>query len=136
MAGKAFIFSTNELNKNLKELAKQFPQKAEKAMTDVKNLLVRETKKRTPVDEGPLTASITGGVEQHGKSFAATVYVPVNAPGAAYAVRRHEETYELGENSQKKQAKTGVAVGQKYITRAFDDNKQKIVMTIKAVLKV
>jgi len=68
----------------------QHPQQAMRAMRDIKNLLVLEVKKRTPVREGHLTGSITGEAVQLERSWAATVFVPVNSPAAAYAVWLHE----------------------------------------------
>ena len=77
-----FRFSTRELSAGVRRALLAQPQQARRAMTDVKNLLVMETKKRTPVREGHLTASIAGEVVQQPKSWAATVFVPVNSPAA------------------------------------------------------
>lgn len=137
MAGRElqFRFNTRELSAALKKLVVKDAQAAEKAMRDVKNLLVMETKKRTPVMEGNLTASITGESVQLEKSWAATVFVPVNSPASAYAIWMHEGEYNLGENSQAKQGKTGCTVGPKYITRAINENKERIVAIITRMLK-
>ena len=92
-------------------------------------------KKRTPVREGHLTASITGEFIQLEKSWAATVFVPLNSPAAPYAVWLHEGQYNLGDNSLAKQKKTGCFVGSKYITRAIEENRERIIAIMREALK-
>lgn len=137
MAGKPlqFRFNTREFDAGVRKALLQHPQQAARAMRDIKNLLVMEVKKRTPVREGHLTGSITGEAVQLERSWAATVFVPVNSPAAAYAVWLHEGDYNLGENSLAKQGKTGCAVGPKYITRAIEENRERIVGIMREALK-
>lgn len=130
-----FRFNTRDFDSRLRKLLLSHPQKAARAMRDIKNLLVLEVKKRTPVREGHLTASITGDVVQNEKSWAATVFVPLNSPAAPYAVWLHEGQYNLGENSAAKQDKTGCVVGPKYITRAIEENKERIIEIMREALK-
>lgn len=130
-----FRFNTSELEAGIRKVLMEHPQLAAKAMRDVKNLLVLEVKKRTPVREGHLTASITGKVVEHNKSWAATVFVPLNSPASPYAVWLHEGDYKLGANSQAKQGKTGCTVGPKYITRAIEENRERIVELMREALK-
>ncbi len=136
MAGKPlqFRFNTREFDAGVRKALLQHPQQAMRAMRDIKNLLVMEVKKRTPVREGHLTGSITGEAVQLERSWAATVFVPVNSPAAAYAVWLHEGDYNLGENSLAKQGKTGCTVGPKFITRAIDENREWIVVFMREAL--
>jgi hypothetical protein len=41
-----------------------------------------------------------------------------------YAIAMHEWDYELGEQSQRKEAASGVTVGQKYLERALSENEK------------
>ncbi len=133
--GLQFRWNTRNLESSIRKELLRMPQQARIAMQSVKNLLVLEVKKRTPVKEGNLTGSITGNVEEYKSSFAATVFVPVNSPAAVYAIWLHEGDYQPGENSLAKQAKTGCEVGPKYITRAIEDNRERIVEIMREALK-
>jgi len=121
-----FRFTTRDLGAGTARQLLRHKTQAMAAMRAVRNMLIKETKRRTPLKEGFLTASVTGDVEVFEKSYAATVYIPVNSPASHYAVKMHETEYNLGKNSIAKQAKVGVTVGPKYITRAILDNKDKI----------
>lgn len=81
-------------------------------------------KDRAPVDEGHLTADIKGEMQEAGGQKAAVIYVPSNATTKDYAIPMHEGDYNLGPLSQAKQAKLGVRVGNKFITRAIDDSQE------------
>jgi hypothetical protein len=81
---------------------------------------IGEAKNNAPIDKGFLTADITQRVEFIDGTWVINCYVPVNAPSASYAIKIHEEEYNLGANSLAKQAK-GFEVGNKYIKRAMDD---------------
>jgi hypothetical protein len=131
-----FRWNTRELHEAVKRQMQQFPQKAKRAMDGVGGYLNGEVRKRTPVDEGNLTASITNETIEYEGSSATAIYVPSNAPAAEYAVALHENNYNLGENSQLKQMKTGKAVGKKYITRAIDENRGRIVSIIKKEMEL
>lgn len=130
-----FRFNTRELDAGIRKELSEQPRLAEIAMRDVRNLLVMEVKKRTPVQEGHLTASITGEVVRNNRSWAATVFVPVNSPASTYAIWLHEGNYNLGKNSIAKQGKSGCAVGPKYITRAIEENKANIIGIMRDALK-
>lgn len=86
---------------------------------------ISEAKNNAPIDKGFLTADITQRVEQINGNWVINCYVPTNAPSAFYAVKMHEEEYNLGVNSLAKQAK-GFSVGNKYIKRAMDDLESEI----------
>ena len=131
-----FTFATYNLNKALQKEIQTTDKKALFLMRAVRDTIVKAAKDRVPVDTGQLTADITGDVKQNKKSFSATCYVPINAPSSSYCVWIHEGQYNLGKNSQLKQAKRPeILVGPKYITRGINDNLQKIIENIKKALK-
>jgi len=100
--------------------------KQRRTMFDVASFASGGAKDRTPVLHGILTADVTGKVEEDGGKIAAIVYVPANAASASYAVDMHEGVYHLGKLSLAKQARVNVTVGPRFITRAIDDNREKI----------
>ncbi len=121
-----FSFNSNEFSGNIRRLLKAHPGAVKAGMTDVARMLEDETRKRTPVDEGTLTADVQRSVQDYKSSSAAVISIPVNAASSSYAIKMHEGTYQPGKKSQKKAAKVGVGVGRKFITRAIDDNAQRI----------
>ena len=111
---------------------------AKDIITVVTDKLLEETQKRTPIDEGILTASIERKVVMDGQymdDVTGYVYIPYNSGAADYAVVRHEEDYKLGAKSIAKQAATGVTVGKKYIERALEENTAAFSTYIIARLK-
>ena len=137
MAKRAtFRFNTRELGEGIRRELQKMPDRTKKAMDGVGGYLNGEVRKRTPVDEGHLTASITNETVAYEKSHAAVVYVPSNSPASEYAIPMHENNYNIGPDSQMKQTKTGKTVGRKYITRAMDENHDRIVKLIQKELKV
>ena len=130
-----FRFNTRDFDAKTRKLLLQHPQLINRVMGDIMKLLIIEVKKRTPVREGHLTAAITGETVPLKRGMAATVFVPLNSPAAAYAVWLHEGDYNLGANSLAKQKKTGCVVGAKYITRAIDENRERIVAIMREALK-
>jgi hypothetical protein len=136
MAKPAFRFSTRELEMKIRQELQKMPNKTRRAMDGVGGYLNGEVRKRTPVDEGHLTAAITNETVDYEHSHAAVIYVPSNSPAAPYAIPMHENNYNIGIDSEKKQAKTGKVVGKKYITRALDENRDRIIRIIKRELEV
>lgn len=136
MAGAVFTYDLSRWNDAIRRKLRETPLFERRAMQQVSALLGREAQKRAPVDKGFLTASILHTVVPRGSGFVAAVYVPVNAPGAQYAIPMHEHHYALGPNSLEKQRKVGVPVGRRYIARALDDNAEKIFNIIKREIGV
>jgi hypothetical protein len=99
--------------------------KALEVVTVTTDKLMEESMKRAPVDEGMLEASHEREVTQ-GETADETVgyvYIPSNAPASDYAMYMHENEYNLGERSQRKQDDNpNVIVGRKYLERALNDN--------------
>lgn len=132
-----FRFSTYNLNQHIQQNLRLHKNQAEFLMRAVRDTIVKAAKDRVPVDTGQLTLDITGDVVINPKSYAATCYVPINAPSAEYAIWIHEGDYNLGKNSLEKQRKMpGVLIGPKYITRGIEDKKQEIITNIKKALKL
>lgn len=121
-----FRFNTNVFNANIRQVLMSQPLRTRRAMDAVGGYLNGEVKKRTPIDEGFLTADVSNQTVQYRKSFAAVVYVPSNATSSKYAIPMHEHKYNLGKKSIQKQRKVGKLVGRKYITRALWDNLKTI----------
>lgn len=134
--GATFRFNTRELGEGIRRELQMMPDRTKRAMDGVGGYINGEVRKRTPVDEGHLTASITNETVQYEKSHAAVVYVPSNSPASEYAIPMHENNYNIGANSIAKQNKTGKTVGKKFITRALDENYSRIVKLIQRELKV
>ena len=131
-----FRFNTRDFDAGVRKALLQHPQQAMRAMRDIKNLLVKEARWRCPKDEGHLRHEITGDVQQNASSLAACVYVPANSPASEYAVWIHEGQYNLGKKSMDLQRKTpGVVIGPKYITRAIEENRERIVAIMREALK-
>ena len=124
---RKFGFNTRELRANVRRhLQTELPEKARRAMERAAELLSYEAKQLTPVDEGNLTDDVTSRAVEYGKSYAAVVYIPENAPSSEYAIPMHEHDYDLGENSLAKQAKTGRIVGKGYLIRAAEESRDAI----------
>ena len=137
MAKRAtFRFNTRELGEGIRRELQMMPDKTKRAMDGVGGYINGEVRKRTPVDEGHLTASITNETVEYEKSHAAVVYVPSNSPASEYAIPMHENNYTPGVDSVVKQAKTGKTVGRKFITRALDENHDRIIKIVQRELKV
>ena len=95
------------------------------AAEQIGDVMIGRAKNNAPVDEGSLTQDITHTVENKDGTIVVYCYVPANAPSASYAIKMHEEDYNLGPNSLAKSAK-GFSVGNKYIRRAMDDSIEDI----------
>ena len=136
MGNLKFRYSTYNLNQHIQQHLRLHRNQAVFLMKAVRDTIVRAAKERVPIDTGQLTADITGDVIINKNSYAATCYVPSNAPSASYAYWIHEGDYNLGKHSLERQEKLGTVVGPKYITRAIEDKKAEIVQNIKKALKI
>ena len=58
-----FRFTTRDLGAGTARQLLRHKNQAMAAMRAVRNMLIKETKRRTPLKEGFLTASVTGDVE-------------------------------------------------------------------------
>jgi len=109
------------------QIEKGFDDVANTTVKDITHKLVEETVKRVPVDEGFLEKSIESSFRENSFLHPAegVVYIPTNSPASDYALFMHEMIYKLGKRSQSKQnANPKVAVGRKYLERAFSENSR------------
>ena len=151
MPNLKFRFSTRELGFGAQRCLMKHRNLARVAMRAVRDTVLKAAVDRCPKKEGNLAMSITGDVVEMEKSFAATCYIPINAPCMAatedkdgnplpppdsYAVWIHEGFYNLGKNSLEKQKKVGVKVGRKFITRAIDDKREEIIKNLERCVKL
>lgn len=136
MAVKVKVIGLNILRKNLERNIVLHQSKVRKAVSKCGDRAVWESQLRAPKDEGMLEESIAKELGVTAEGQVARVMVPVNAPGAAYAIAMHEDQYQLGEKSQAKQASAGVEVGRKYLTRGVEAGKPIFEEIIKDNLKV
>lgn len=114
-------FDTSGFSRGLRMLEKMSVDARLAAAEQIGDVMAGRAKNNAPVDEGNLTQDITHTVENKDGTIVVYCYVPANAPSASYAIKIHEETYNLGPNSLAKAAK-GFSVGNKYIRRAMDDS--------------
>lgn len=136
MAVKVKVIGLNILKNNLERGIIVHQSKVRKAVSECGDVGVLEAVRRAPKDEGMLEESIVKELGVTAEGQVARVMVPVNAPGAAYAISMHEDQYQLGEKSQAKQASAGVEVGRKYLTRGVEAGKPIFEEIIKDNLKV
>ena len=135
MAVKVKVIGLGILRGNLERNIAMFHAKVRKAVSECGDVGVLESARRAPVDEGMLVSSITKEVGASAEGQIARIMIPVNAPGAAYALAMHEDQYQLGEKSLAKQASAGVEVGRKYLTRGAEAGIPKYEEIIKDNLK-
>lgn len=136
MSKPHFRFNTRSLSAGIRRELMAQPERAKRAMNAVGGFINTEAKDRSPVKEGFLTSDISNQTVQFEKSYAAVIYIPSNATSAPYAIPMHEGKYNLGKDSEAKAAKTGKGVGNKFITRAIDANRDVIREIITQELKV
>ena len=115
----------------------QMPERAHRAMNEIANDVSGEAKDLAPFKEGHLTESIRGEVvqDQNTGKLAAVVYVPANHQASSYAIKMHENFYNLGPGSVMKQQRVGKQVGRKFITRAMDNRRARIQKIIEYYFK-
>lgn len=89
-------------------------------------LVQREARRRCPYKEGNLERGISWELTEDG----VRIFVPINTAAGRYAEKKHNGTYKLGAGSLAK----GPDVGPKYITRAINKNKEKIMMLMQSGL--
>ena len=83
----------------------------QKTLSEIGDVGVFESALRAPVDEGMLTESIEKHLGEDADGQAVAIRIPNNSPAAPYALRMHEDEYQLGPKSAQKQNKAGVEVG-------------------------
>jgi len=124
--GEIIIKGIPALTRRLNWEPKLVEKGIKKASRAVGLLVQREARRNAPFDEGDLERGITFQVIDGG----VRVYVPINTPAGKYAERMHNGEYNRGPGTVSK----GPRADRKYITRAVNDNDEKIHSLFKAVL--
>ena len=124
------------LRQRIEQAIRAHAGQLEKTLSEIGDVAVLESALRAPVDEGILTESIENTLGQDEDGPAVAIRIPNNSPAAPYALRMHEDEYQLGPKSEQKQNKSGVEVGRKYITRGIEAGKPQFEDIIKENLKV
>lgn len=114
----------SQVRSRIADLSALIKGKEQVILKQISQAVSGAAKDRAPVDEGHLTADIKGEVQTAGGQTAAVIYVASNATTKDYAIEMHEGEYNLGPLSLAKQAKVGVRVGRKFITRAIEDSRE------------
>ena len=125
MSDIKLTFDASKFRKRLHLLEKMSLDARMAAAEQIADKILGRAKDNAPVDQGFLEGDIAQTVENRDGTIVVYCYVPANAPSASYAIKIHEDTYNLGPNSLAKAAK-GFSVGNKYIRRAMDDSVEDI----------
>ncbi len=131
---QTIIFNTSQFDFRSKLLGKVLRKKTTEALDAIGAFVESEAKDRAPIDEGSLVSDIEHQVYSSDESV--VVRVPINAVSSEYAVRMHEDDYNLGLRSANKQAMLGKVVGKKYITRGIDEEKREIKDIVKKEMQL
>lgn len=131
---KVIKFDTSKFFRRSNLLKKVIKRKTINALDAVGAFAAGETKDRTPIDEGFLTEDVEYQV--YPNENIVVIRIPINAPSAEYAIKMHEDSYNLGPRSAAKAQATGKLVGRKYITRSLDEEKKPIKEIIKRELSL
>ncbi|PEM65335.1 hypothetical protein CN613_25675 [Bacillus pseudomycoides] len=112
----SFKFNGNAVGKAIERASKE-------ALEDVLNDLVKASSGAAPHDEGTLEKSWSKEISKDGEGFVGTVSYAVRGEnGYNYAIKMHEQQYNLGEKSLAKGGGTGMSganyqVGSHFLTR-------------------
>jgi hypothetical protein len=88
----------NEIAKRMRRIAKEMPDVLLKASIAEANIELTEMRRRTPVEFGPLRASLTMTAKREGTQV--TIEFGAGGPSAPYAIYVHERTelfHRIGE---------------------------------------
>jgi hypothetical protein len=95
---KLRLTGLNEIRQTLRRIAKEMPDVIVKAMTQEGNIELTEMRRRTPVEFGPLRASLSMTVKREGSRI--SIEFGAGGPSAPYAIYVHERTelhHRIGE---------------------------------------
>lgn len=104
-------------------IVKSVERASKNALEDVLNDLVKASSGATPHDEGTLEKSWAKEISKNGDEYVGTVSYSVRGEnGYNYAIKMHEQQYNLGEKSLAKGGGTGMSganyqVGSHFLTR-------------------
>jgi hypothetical protein len=122
------VIGAKEAILSLKNIGLKVQENARKTMHRASDRIVVRAKKMAPVDTHNLENHIHKNVEYEGPKGRLKISVDVDAVGdlADYAVIMHEGEYNLGPLSQAKNDSQPEAVGNRFLTRAADEEEKKL----------
>ena len=125
MSDIKLTFDASKFRKRLHLLEEMSLDARMAAAEQIADKILGRAKDNAPVDQGYLVGDIAQTVENRDGTIVVFCYVPDGVQSSEYAIKMHEEDYNLGPNSLAKAAK-GCSVGNKYIRRAMDDSAEDI----------
>ena len=136
MSGGVEVIGLAGITANIEKAMRENRANIEKAISDIGDVALWESVKRAPKDAGDLEDSIKKHMGKDVDGTSVAIVIPNNSDAASYALPMHEGIYSLGEDSEMKQAKAGVEVGRKFITRGIEAGKNKFLLILKKELGV
>ena len=132
-----FTVDTRQFSGNVQEFINRHAERVYKGLDEAGMKIQGEAKNLAPVDKGFLTADIHQNTIKTEKGiYYSYIYVPTNAHSASYAVKMHEEHYNLGPNSEIRQQKLGKVIGRRFISRAMYNTVKEVRNMIKQALRI
>ena len=136
MSGGVEVIGLAGITANIEKAMRENRANIEKAISDIGDVALWESVKRAPKDAGDLEDSIKKHMGKDVDGTSVAIVIPNNSDAASYALPMHEGIYSLGEDSEMKQARAGVEVGRKFITRGIEAGKNKYLLILKKELGV
>lgn len=124
------VTGIKENMQRLRNIGETVQENARKNMHRAAARIEKTAKMMAPVDQGNLEAAIKTVKTYEGRGRLAIDVMVDTASGperlAIYAIVMHEGEYELGPKSLEKQASVPVIVGNRYLTRAGDEERDRL----------
>ena len=136
MSGGVEVIGLAGITANIEKAMRENRANIGKAISDIGDVALWESVKRAPKDAGDLEDSIKKHMGKDVDGTSVAIVIPNNSDAASYALPMHEGIYSLGEDSEMKQARAGVEVGRKFITRGIEAGKNKYLLILKKELGV
>ena len=136
MSGGVEVIGLAGITANIEKAMRENRANIEKAISDIGDVALWESVKRAPKDAGDLEDSIKKHMGKDVDGTSVAIVIPNNSDAASYALPMHEGIYSPGEDSEMKQARAGVEVGRKFITRGIKAGKNKFLLILKKELGV
>ena len=136
MSGGVEVIGLAGITANIEKAMRENRANIEKAISDIGDVALWESVKRAPKDAGDLEDSIKKHMGKDVDGTSVAIVIPNNSDAASYALPMHEGIYSPGEDSEMKQARAGVEVGRKFITRGIEAGKNKFLLILKKELGV
>lgn len=134
---KSFEKDVKKLMAHFDKIDKDAVKHATEIIKVITDKLHQEAQDRAPVDDGILAGDMRTKVYKASSIYEiyGAVFIPSNAASSDYALYTHEMEYNLGPQSQDKQAVSSVVVGRKWLERALTENSKAFNMYIYKKLK-